>query len=100
MVVPNALAIARLSVVASLLAISPLPPSRVRPLGPYCPFSWYLTANLLPGLHPTAPHRPAPYSNSPAGTLLLIFVGWHPLCPVALLTLPHPSIFRPFLGYP
>jgi len=70
-VVPKALAMARLSVVASPLAILPLPPSRFRPLAPYCPLSWHLTATPLPGWHPTATHRLAPYWYSPAGTLLL-----------------------------
>jgi len=72
---------ARLSVVASPLAILPLPPSRFRPLAPYCPLSWHLTAKnpppagtlLLPsGWHPTATHRLAPYCYSLAGTLLLL----------------------------
>ena len=87
---------------ASPLAILPLPLSRFRPLAPYCPIGWHLTANpphrlapycsppagtllLLTGWHPTALHRLAPYCYSPAGTLLLIVVGWHPLCPVAPL---------------
>ena len=91
---------------ASPLAILPLPPSRFRPLAPYCPLSWHLTARSTPrlapyrsprtGWHPTAhpapagtlpltPHRLAPYCYSPAGTLLLIVVGWHPLCLVAPL---------------
>jgi len=92
-VIPKALAMAPLSVVASPLAILSLPPSRVRPLAPYCPISWHLTAKpprlapyccsragtllLLTGWHPTAAHGLAPYCCSPAGTLLLL-TGWHP----------------------
>jgi len=88
-VAPKALAMARLSVVASLLAILPLPPCRFRPLAPYCPLSWHLTAkNSSPGWHPTAP-------PPLAGTLLLLtgwhptahLPGWHPLCSVAPLAL-------------
>ena len=81
---------ARLSVGASLFAILPLPPSRFRPLAPYCPISWHLTAKNPPQagtLLLPPPHRLAPYCYSPAGTLLLIFVGWHPLCSVAPLAL-------------
>jgi len=64
---------ARLSVVASPFAILPPPPSLFRPLAPYCPISWHLTAKtpllagtqLLPsGWHPTATHRLAPYCSS------------------------------------
>jgi len=73
-VAPKALAMARWWVVASPLAILPLPPSRFRPLAPYCPLSWHLTAkNSSPGWHPTAPppsgwhptasHRLAPYCS-------------------------------------
>ena len=83
---------------ATRLAIHPLPPSRFRPLAPYCPISWHLTANppprLVPycslpsGCHPTA-------SPPPAGTLLLLtgwhptshLPSWHPLCSVAPLAL-------------
>ena len=91
-VAPKAIAMARESVVASPLAILPLPPSRFRPLAPYCPLSWHLTAkNSAPGWHPTAPRLGlAPYCYSPAGTLLLIIVGWHPLCLVAPLAF-YPS---------
>jgi len=84
LVVPKALAMARLSVVASLLAILPLPPSRFRPVAPYCPISWHLTANPL--------YRLASYCSSPAGTLLLIIVGWHPLC---LVRSAHPPTSLP-----
>ena len=72
-VVPKALGMAYLSVVASPFAILPPPPSRFRPLAPYCPISWHLTAKtppptatlLLPsGLYPTATHRLAPYCSS------------------------------------
>ena len=69
-VVPKALAIARLSAAASLLAILPLSSSRFCPLAPYC-------YHPLPGWHPTAHHRLAPYCYSLAGTLLLL-AGWHP----------------------
>ena len=71
-VVPNALAMARLSVVASLLAILPLPPSRFRPLAPYCPINWHLTAKKTPLQAGTLLLTPPP-----AGTLLLL-TGWHP----------------------
>ena len=65
-VAPKALAMARWSVVASPLEILSLPPSRFRPLSPYCPLSWHLTAkNSSPGWHPTAP-------PPLAGTLLLL----------------------------
>ena len=43
-VVPKALAMARLLVVASPLGILPPSPSRFSPLAPYCPLSWHLTA--------------------------------------------------------
>jgi len=77
-VVSKALAMARLSAAASLLAILPLSSSRFCPLAPYC-------YHRVPGWHPTAHHRLAPYCYSPAGTLLLIVIGWHPLCLVAPL---------------
>jgi len=82
-VVPKALAMARLSAVASLLAILPPSSSRFCPLAPYC-------YHPLPGWHPTAHHLLAPYCYSPAGTLLLIVVGWHPLCLVVPLAI-YPS---------
>jgi len=72
--------------VASPLTILPLRPSRCRPLAPYCPLSWHLTAKtpfpagtlLLPsGWQPTATHQLAPYCYTLAGTLLL-HAGWHP----------------------
>jgi len=92
-VIRKALAMARSSVVASPLAILPLPPA-----GSVC---WHRTAPkagtllviLLPGWHPSALHRLAPYCYSPAGTLLLIIVGWHPLCPGAPLA-PLPLSLR------
>jgi len=75
--------------VASPFAILHLPPSRFRPLAPYCTLSWHFTARkLLPWL--------APYcSPALAGTLLLLtgwhptahLPGWHPLCSVAPLAL-------------
>jgi len=92
-VAPKALAMDRWSVVASPLAILPLPRSRFRPLAPYCPLSWDLTAkNSSSGWHPTAP-------PPLAGTPLLLtgwhptahLPGWHPLCLVAPLALLCPS---------
>jgi len=77
-VVPKALAMARLSAAARLFTILPLSSSQFCLLAPYC-------YHPLPGWHPTALHRLAPYCYSPAGTLLLIVVGWHPLCSVAPL---------------
>ena len=65
--------------------ILPPPTSRFRPLAPYCPLSWHLTAkNSSPGWHPTAPFPPAgslllpslrlaPYCSLPS--------GWHPTAP-------------------
>jgi len=79
-VVPKALAMARLSAAASLLAILPLSSSRFCPLAPSC-------YHPLPGWHPTAHHGLVPYCYSPARTLLLIVVGWHPICPVAPLAI-------------
>jgi len=69
-VVPKALAMARLSAAASLIAILPISSSRFGPLAPYC-------YHPLRGWHATAHHRLAPYCYSPAGTLLLL-TGWHP----------------------
>jgi len=92
-VAPKALAMARWPVVARALAILALPPSRFRPLAPYCPLSWHLIAkNSSPGWHPTAP-------PPRAGPLLLLtgwhptahFPGWHPRCLVAPLALLSPS---------
>jgi len=91
-VVSKALAMARLLAAASLLVNLPPSSSRFCPLAPYC-------YTLLPGWHPTAPRRLAPYCYTSAGTLLLIVVGWHPLCPVAPLAYLSPSIVRPFLSY-
>jgi len=82
-VVPKALAMARLSAAASLLAILPLSSSRFCPLAPYCyhpPLGW----------HPTAHHRLAPYCYSPAGTLLLL-TGWHPTAHRRWLASPLPG---------
>jgi len=96
-VAPKALAMARWSVVASPLAILPLPPSRFCPVAPYCPLSWHLTAkNSSHGWHPTAP-------PPLAGTLLLLtgwhptahLPGWHPFCSVAPLALLPLRSFRP-----
>ena len=85
LILSKALAMARLSTMATPLVILPQPPCWFYPLAPYCPFSWHLTAKPLPGWHPTTPHLLAPYCYPPAGTLLLLVVGWHPLCPVAPL---------------
>jgi len=82
-VVPKALAMARLSAAASLLAILPLSSSRSRPLAPYC-------YHPLPGWHPTAHHRLAPYCYSLAGTLLLL-AGWHPTAHRRWLASPLPG---------
>jgi len=68
-VVPKAFAMARLSAVASLLAILPEHPSRFRPLAPYCPISGHLTAN--------PPTQLASNWSPLAGTLLLL-TRWHP----------------------
>jgi len=54
LVVPKALAMACLSAAASLLAILPLFSCRFCPLAPYC-------YHPLPGWHPTAHYRLAPY---------------------------------------
>jgi len=59
-VILKALAIARLSAVASLLAILPLSLSQFCPLVPY----YY---NPFPDWHPTANHRLAPYCSRLAG---------------------------------
>jgi len=79
-VVPKALAMAHLSAAAGLFAIFPLSPSRFCLLAPYC-------YHLLPGQHRAAHHRLAHYCSSSAGTLLLIVIGWHRLCPVAPLAI-------------
>ena len=97
-VIPKALAMASLSAAASLFAI--LPPSTSW----FCPLalSCYIP---LPDWPPTAPRRLAPYCYTSAGTILLIVVGWHPLCPVAPLAyLLSPSCDllygrKPRLGY-
>jgi len=90
-VVPKALAMARSSATASLLTLLPPPPSW------FCPLALYCYTSLV-GWYPTAPHRLAPYCYSAASTLLLIIVGWHPLCPVAPLASLQSPIVRP-LGY-
>jgi len=99
-VVPKALAMARLSAAASLLAILLLSSSR------FCR-RFHCTATILSpagslllitGRHPTANHGLAPYGYSSAGTLLLTVVDWHPLSPLV----PSPStlpIGWPLLGY-
>jgi len=76
---------ARLLLVASLLAILPPTPSR------FCPLAQYCYTPLL-GWHPNAPRPLAPYCYSLAGTILRLFVGWHPLCPVAPLAFPPPRL--------
>ena len=88
-VIPKALAIAHLSVVATPLVILAPPLSGFRLLAPYC-------YTPLPGWHPTAPRRLAPYCYSRAGSKPLVVVGSHPLCPVAPLATP-PS---PIVGFP
>jgi len=96
---PKALTMARLSVVASLLLILPLPPCRFCPLAPYYPFSWHLTAKnyspagtllLSVGCHPTATHWLAPYCSPSAATLLLL-PGWHPTAHRRWLASPLPG---------
>jgi len=81
-----------LLVVASLLVILPPPPFQFFPLAPYC------CTHLL-GWHPSAPPRLAPYCYSPAGILLLIVVGWHPLCPVSVLASLSLLFVALLLGY-
>jgi len=90
-VVPKALAIARSSAATSLLAILPPPPSW------FCQLALYCYTSLL-SWYPTAPHRLASYCYSAASTLLLIIVGWHPLCLVAPLASLQSHIVGP-LGY-
>ena len=82
-VVQKALAMARLSAAASLFAILPLSFCRFCPLAQYCYHS-------LPGWHPTARHRLAPYCYSPTGTLLLL-TGWHPTAHRRWLASPLPG---------
>jgi len=110
--------------VASPLVIRPLPPSRFRPLAPYCPLSWHLTAeNSSPGCHPTAPPPLAGTLLLPplwlalycsprlAGTLLLPPLklapycsppsGWHPTAPPPLAgTLLLPPLWMAPYCYP
>jgi len=68
---------ARLSVVASPFAILPLLPSPFRPLAPYCPLNWDLTAKTPPPASTLLlpPLWLAPYCYSLAGTLLLTFLA-------------------------
>jgi len=82
-VVPKALAMARLSAAPRLFAILPLSSSQFCPLAPYC-------YHPLPGWHPTAHHRLAPYCHSLAGTLLPL-TGWHPTAHRRWLASPLPS---------
>ena len=82
-VIPNALAMARLSAAATLLAILPLSSSLFSLLAPYC-------YHTLPGWHPTAHHRLAPFCWSSAGTLLLL-TGWHPTAHRCWLASPLPG---------
>ena len=86
-VVPKALAMACLSVVASPFAIPPPPPPSSVRWHRTAPLAGTLLLILHPGWHPTAPHRLAPCCCSPAGTLLL------------LLLYLLPAIGCPFLGY-
>ena len=70
-VVPKALAMARLSVLPGPLAIVPPATSRFRQLAPCCPISWHLTGkHPPPSWHRTTPHRLAHYCYTLAGTLL------------------------------
>jgi len=90
-VVPKALAMARLSAAAILFAIRPLSSSLFLPRPPTATLlSPPGTLLLITGWHPTPNHRRAPYCYSPAGTLLLIVVSLHALCPVAPLAI-YPS---------
>jgi len=100
-VAPKALAMARWSVVASPLAILPLPPYRFRPLAPYCPLSWHLTAKNPPpaGTLLLPPLWVAPYCYSPAGTLLLTSPAGIPSARWLRSPFSPPPIARPFLGY-
>jgi len=97
-IVPKALAMARLSAAASVLTLHPRSTSRFLPLALYCNIP-------LPGRHPTAPHRLVPYSYPSAGTLRLIVVGRHPLflvAPLHYLLSPSCDLLygrKPRLGY-
>jgi len=86
----KALSKALLSVVASPLAILPPPPPYSVGLDRTAALL-SLPCTLLPllGRHSTSIHQLAHYCYSPASTILLIIVGWHPFCSVApLATLP------------
>ena len=76
-VFPKALAIPRVSVVASLFAILRPSTSRFHPLALYCPKSWHLTAKTPPpgGTQLLPPLWLAPYCYSPTSTLLLTFLA-------------------------
>jgi len=91
-IVPKALAMARLSAAASLLAILPPSSSRFCPLAPYC-------YHPLPGWHPTAHHRLAPYGYSPAGTVLPL-TGWHRTAHHRWLASPPPGGSARYLPFP
>jgi len=82
-VVPKALGMARLSAAASFFVILPPSSSQFCPLALYC-------YHPLPGWHPTATHRLAPYCYSPAGTLLPLLTGWHPTAHRRWLASPLP----------
>jgi len=90
-VVLKAVAMARLSAVATLLAILPPSTSWFSLCAPYCHTS-------LTGWHPTAPGRLAPYCYSLAGTLLLL-TGWHPTANRRLAS-PLPSASARSLSFP
>jgi len=77
-VIPKALAVASQFVVACWFVMLPLSSFQFCLLAPYC------SVPLL-CRHSPAPQWLAPYCYTSAGTLLLIVVGWHPLCPVAPL---------------
>jgi len=86
-VVPKVLARARLSVVVSPLAILASSPSRFCPLVPY----YYIP---LPGWHPTADHRLAPYCSLLAGIPSALWLR-SPLYPPRSS---HPSSLTPSRG--
>jgi len=83
LVVPKAVAIARLSAAASLFTILLLSSSRFCRVGPYC-------YHPLPGWHPSAHRRLPPYCSSSAAPLLLL-TGWHRTAPLRWLASPLPG---------
>ena len=73
-VIPKALAMVCLSVVASPFAILPPPPPGCVRWHRTAPLAGALLLKLPPGWHPTALHLLAPYCYSLAGTLRLILL--------------------------